>query len=609
MYYNVFGEKVSKARYKEMLEAQKRRREIIAARLSRRDMIRMGLLTSAGYLIPVKGLSARADGGPIPVGQPASIQERRDRCEFEPFDEPLHISHIKRPVRRLRPEPTVTPNSEDGEGRQIPHQAFNLFPPQKFYEIHQRVARVRIHQDLPVQTLWGFDGMVPGPTYVARYGEPILVRNFNDLPPEGQNGGFGLPSVTTHLHNGHTPSESDGNPCDFFERGQFYDQHYPNALAGVLSTHRSQGGDVNESLSTLWYHDHRVDHTSQNIYKGLYGFYLLFNQFDTGDEETGFHLPSFPEFDIRMDFTDKVLDEDCQIFFDLMNLDGILGDVFLVNGRVQPHLRVKPRRYRFRWLDAGPSRFYQLFFTDLRNPNQSIPFWHIANDGNLLPRPVQVTSARLGVSERHDIIMDFRPFAGKTIYLENRLKQVSGIGPVAPPNDLHAPGQGNLLVKIIVDDERVRDNSADPATMKFYDLPDKTETPRIQRTFGFKRLNGMWTINDRFMNCDQMRFRIKKNSAEHWVLMNLSGDWEHPIHIHLEEHQILSRQLDPVRPVEVSRKDVSRLQRNEHVRLFFRFRDFTGKYPLHCHNTVHEDHAMMLLWEVVDDDGDGKLVP
>src|SRR5262249_48944247 len=155
---------------------------------------------------------------------------------------------------------------------------------------------------------------------------------------------------------------------------------------------------------------------------------------------------------------------------------------------------------------------------------------------------------------------DFRPFAGKTIYLENRLKQLSGIGPVAPPDNILAPGQGNLLVKIIVDDDPVPDHSADPATMRFYNLPDKTETPRIQRTFGLKRLNGMWTVNDRFMNCDEMRFRIKKNSVEHWVLMNLSGDWEHPIHIHLEEHQILSRQLDPVSSVEVCRKDVSRLQ-------------------------------------------------
>ena len=49
-------------------------------------------------------------------------------------------------------------------------------------------------------------------------------------------------------------------------------------------------GDINESMSTLWYHDHRVDFTAQNVYKGLAGFYLLFNQFDTGDETTGFRL-------------------------------------------------------------------------------------------------------------------------------------------------------------------------------------------------------------------------------------------------------------------------------------------------------------------------------
>ena len=249
-----------------------------------------------------------------------------------------------------------------------------------------------------------------------------------------------------------------------------------------------------------------------------------------------------------------------------------------------------------------------MFFTNLDNLKQQIPFWHIANDGNLLPRPVQVTSARIGVAERHDVIIDFRPFRNKTIYLENRLKQSSGIGPEKPPNDLTDAGHGNLLLKIQVDGQTVRDDSADPAKMTFYNLPDKVETPRIQRTFGFKRANGMWTVNDQFMTCEEMRFHVKKNSAEHWVLMNLSGDWEHPVHIHLEEHQILSRQLQPVSPVEVSRKDVSRLQRNEHVRLFFRFRDFTGKYPMHCHNTIHEDHSMMVLWEV-DEDGDGKLVP
>src|SRR3989441_9186294 len=36
----------------------------------------------------------------------------------------------------------------------------------------------------------------------------------------------------------------------------------------------------------------------------------------------------------------------------------------------------------------------------------------------------------------------------------------------------------------------------------------------------------------------------------------------------------------------------------QQVTLFFRFRDFLGRYPMHCHNVVHEDHAMMLRWEL-----------
>ena len=102
-----------------------------------------------------------------------------------------------------------------------------------------------------------------------------------------------MPSVTTHLHNAHNPSESDGNPCDFYTTGHFCDQYYPNVLAGFNSDH-APNGDINESLSTLWYHDHRVDFTSQNTYKGLFGFYCLFNQFDTGNDDTGFRLPDFP---------------------------------------------------------------------------------------------------------------------------------------------------------------------------------------------------------------------------------------------------------------------------------------------------------------------------
>jgi FtsP/CotA-like multicopper oxidase with cupredoxin domain len=566
------------------------RQEIIKAGLSRRELFKMGLLTGAGYLVVKSGLSARADG--VCTSPPTRA-----------FIEPLPILPVKQPVTSLSPAPTVCPNTATNpanglpfEGRTRCHQAFTQFPPQKLYQVVQQAAQVSMSPDLPLQTIWGFDGISPGPIYVARYGQPILVRNVNNLP--SNNGGFGINSVTTHLHNGHTPSESDGFPCDFFANGQYYDQHYPNVLAGFASTH-PPNGDINESMSTLWYHDHRVDFTAQNVYKGLAGFFLLFNQFDTGDETTGFHLPS-GEFDIPMLFADRCFDPTTQLlFFDLFNLDGILGDKFLVNGKIQPFLHVRPRRYRFRWLDSGPSRFYQFFITDLNNLSAHNMFWQIANDGNLLPQPVQVESVRLGVAERADVIIDFSQYAGKTIYLENRLEQTDGRGPTG---NILSAGQGNLLLKIIVDLPAVADNSVDPATRpQFYALPDSTAQPRVTRTFKFERDNGMWAINGQFMDCNTVRFTVQQNTVEKWILQNSSGGWQHPIHIHFEEFQILSINGQPPSSsplVQTGRKDVVRLEFNTQVELFFRFRDFLGRYPMHCHNVVHEDHAMMLRWEI-----------
>ena len=578
------------------LKAFDNRQEIIKAGLSRRDLLKLGILTGAGCL--VDGFTSR---GAIAASPPT-----RAFVDLLPT-----VRDGTMPVQSaltLNPAPTAAPNTAAGEGRTITHQAFNQFPAQKFYGVTQKAGQVLVSPDLPAQTLWGFAVgtpdmnnpiTVPGPLYVAHYGEPIIVRNFNRLPPAGQNGGFGLPSVTTHLHNGHTPSESDGNPCDFFEIGQFYDQHYPNVLAGINSTHPGTG-DINEAMSTLWYHDHRVDFTAQNVYKGLAGFYTLFNQFDTGDELTGFHLPSFPQFDIHMMFADKVFDSRTGLLaFDLFNLDGILGDRFTVNGKIQPVLHVSPRRYRFRWLDAGPSRFYQFFLTDLNNLGAHNLFWQISTDGNLRPTPTQVESVRISVAERADVIIDFTPFAGKTLYLENRLQQNDGRGPT--DHVIKPAGQGDRVLQIVVDGPQVADNSGNPATMTFYSLPDATATPRVSRTFVFDNSGPGWQINDRSFDCNQVRFTVQQNSVEKWTLVNGGGNWEHPIHIHFEEFQTLSingRAPTDSPLVNTGRKDVLRLEADATAVLFFRFRDFLGKYPLHCHNTVHEDHAMMLRWDI-----------
>jgi FtsP/CotA-like multicopper oxidase with cupredoxin domain len=630
-----------------MLNAFKNRQELIAAGLtSRRDLLKMGLLTASGMLLAKGGLSARAQTALSPTSKsPGSFNlcvpgNQAASPPTRAFIEPLPVMPVAQTVRvsSLSPAPTIAPNTAGGEVRAASHQAPLLnpsmfpFPPPRVYQVRQHAINAVQSPDLPTQTIWGFDdgthATSPGPTYRANYGVPQLVRNINALPPVNMNGGFGIPSVTTHLHNGHTPSESDGNPCDFYPSGNFCDQYYPNVLAGFNSDH-FPAGDINESLSTLWYHDHRVDFTSQNTYKGLLGFYCLFNQFDTGDESTGFHLPSFPQFDIQLAFADKVYDPSSGLLsFDLFNLDGILGDKFLVNGKIQPFFDVQPRRYRFRLLDTGPSRFYEFFLTDPNNMGGNNQFFVIANDGNLLPAPVTVDRVRIGVAERVDIIIDFKNFAGKTIYLENRLRQINGMGPVPPQgflpgqvecsdafgnllSDTVPAGQGNLLLQFRVSGKSVSDGSINPATdhVAFYQLPDTTATPRVTRTFKFDRLNGQWSINGQFMDCNHFRFTVEQNSVENWILFNATGDWTHPIHIHLEEHQILSRnRFPPPLAVERSRKDVTQLHQNERVLLFFRFRDWLGKYPIHCHNVIHEDHAMMGLWNV-QPQGDTVLVP
>jgi FtsP/CotA-like multicopper oxidase with cupredoxin domain len=604
--------KKDRTKEKQRQVAARNRRELIAQGFSRRDLLKMGLLTTAGMLIPKVGLSSR----PLTA---AGFRDDTPQSRFtRSFIEDMPRLSIKQPLTTLTgPPPQAAPNTAGGESRTIAHQAFAQFPPQKFYEMHQKAFLAKSSPDfVQPTTLWGFDGIFPGPLLVARYGEPILVRQFNELPV--QNNGFGINSTTTHLHNGHTPSESDGFPCYFNPSGKFYDHHYPNVLAGINSTHPGTG-DIRESMHSLWYHDHRMDFTSQNVYKGLAGMYNLFHPensaYDTGNENTGFRLPSFPDYDINMVFNDAVYDAQTdQLAFDLFNLDGILGDKMQVNGKVQPVLHVSPRRYRFRWLNMGPSRFYQLSLLDPTN-NTSKPIWQISTDGNLLRKPVQVPNGcRISVAERVDVIVDFTGLQGKTFYIENRLEQTDGRGPTG---NVFNPGQGPRILKIVVDGPVVADNSINPATIPanqavyFYDFPDTNQVPVVTRTFKFERNNGQWAVNGKFADCAENRFTIKRNTAEKWIWQNSSGGWQHPIHMHFEEFQTLK--INGAAPsasgiIQAGRKDVLRLEHNMTGELFFRFRDFVGRYPIHCHNVVHEDHAMMVLLNI-DDVGDTNPNP
>jgi FtsP/CotA-like multicopper oxidase with cupredoxin domain len=624
------------------LTAQRNRQEIIKAQLSRREMVRLGLLTAGGTLAIKKGLSARAfaDDGSLtfvkgvdgPPSPPIS----------KPWLQPMPILTLKKDVDPFDPVqmPGGPPDGTtviDGASKRVNHEYCSFdpetnsyggqFAPKKFYRLDLREVQARLHPSYGPTTIWGFDGETPGPLIQARYGEPVMVRYQNSLPSVKVRQNFGIAEMATHLHNGHTPTESDGDPSDFCNSindtgplmvdpnnpmkkipvnpGGFKDQHYPNVYAGFVARNDSIG-DPTEALGSMWYHDHHQDFTAQNVYKGMFGCYNLFDALDTGNETTGLRLPS-GKYDIPVFFNDFLLDRDFQLVFDLFDLDGILGDRFTANGAIQPFLNVDKRRYRLRLYNPGPSRWYEFALYDGTN---FLPFWQISTDGNLLPQAVQVNSVRLSVAERVDVIVDFSKIAASRLYLVNRLEQVNGRGPTGK---VLTPGTPIVQINV---GGTAPDFSRDPTVggpFALRPLPDpdfKALQARAAkaktRTWKFERGNGAWQVNGRFYDPDVVNASVHQESEEVWVFQNPGGGWRHPIHGHFEEVRVLTVDGTAVQPnkqvdgtINYARRDVIALNDNNEVRVFMRFRDMKGRYVMHCHNVVHEDHAMMIRFDIV----------
>ena len=77
------------------------------------------------------------------------------------------------------------------------------------------------------------------------------------------------------------------------------------------------------------------------------------------------------------------------------------------------------------------------------------------------------------------------------------------------------------------------------------------------------------------------------------------------MHLHQEEHRTVMRNSrdvtggDPAHPDDRSREDSIGVDPGESVIIYRGFRDFVGPYVVHCHNLIHEDHAMMFAWEII----------
>ncbi|RJG12370.1 copper oxidase [Pseudomonas cavernicola] len=516
--------------------------------------------------------------------------------------------------------------------------------------------RPRFHPGLPDQgplALWTFNGTLPPKLLIGRYHESILFRHHNRLPVDPtQNGGFGIHTLSTHEHNGHHGAENDGFTGAFFFPGQFYDYHYPICHGGYFSFNLEAtdsrcgspndaggidklAGDFRETMSTHWFHDHMFSFTAQNVYKGNAGMFNIYSSLDRGNEEindgVNLRLPSGRDksfgnldFDVNLMLADKAWDGDGQLAMNIFDFDGFLGDVMTVNLVYKPYFEVERRKYRFRILNGAVARFFKIALSD------ASPLIMIANDGNLLPSPVVLTELdELGIAERYDIVIDFSRYrVGDKVWMVNLAEHENGRKPHEDLSLREAlsgissdPCVGKFFEFRIVRDPARPDVSRVPAVL--CPNPDLSRIPvAAKRIFEFGRgakqttsdpvssFFGPWGIktNGRDMlaaDFGRISAAPRFGTREIWTLRNGGGGWDHPIHIHFEEGQILARdgKLSNVPAWERGRKDVYRLRPGGSVTITMQFRDFGGMFMEHCHNTTHEDNAMLLRWEINDAGG------
>ncbi|WP_088347934.1 MULTISPECIES: multicopper oxidase domain-containing protein [Rhodomicrobium] len=573
-------------------------------------------------------------------------------------------------------------------GPYFAHQRWDEYLPQVGYvsALGQIAPNMRFHPNMPAQgpnAVWSYNtvaagtnpyttrGTLPAPLLKIRYGEPVLHRIYNALPTDrALNGGFGRNETAVHNHNAHNGSGSDGAQNAHFFPGQFYDYHWGTCLArsDTINTAatdlRASGiddngmpvpiaGDFRELQGTLWFHDHRFFFTAENVYKGNMGMLNYYSGPDRGNEEIedgiNLRLPSgrlLPwgnlDFDVNLVVSDFATDPHGQLFFDIFDTDGFLGDNLLVNQTWAPSMDVMPRKYRFRVLNACMSRFIKLSLVN--QSGVSVPVQVVGNDGNLLVNPVSVTALDTqGVAERFDVIVDFSRFrVGDKLMLVNHLEHNDGRGPKGVVSIADAlkgksndPAVGPIMQFVIANSVPSVDVPGYTYTLANMgaNLPRvplvltqqiPVVTPTRSRTIEFTRGGGgndgclpdcderenfPWTVkvngqDAHYLNANRISLVFPQpGDIEHITLKNGGGGWDHPIHLHFEEGVTLSRSTGALAATErLARKDVWRLGPGASVTFQVQFGEFGGAYVSHCHNTVHEDFAMLLRYQLLKTD-------
>jgi spore coat protein A, manganese oxidase len=441
--------------------------------------------------------------------------------------------------------------------------------------------------------MWTYAGDFPGPTIRRRAGQRTKVTFTHELPPDAGE-------LSVHLHGGHSRSKFDGQPGGLTRSHRR--SYYCDIPQGL--SRKQSGNDVliepgerrtyvydlkedgrPERAAFQWYHDHRLDHTARNVWRGLAGMWIIDDGFDDS-----LPLPNGDR-DIPLMISERSFDRDNQLTDPFTNRlppnDGVLGEIVLLNGAYLPHHRVDARRYRLRILNASHFRSYNVALS------HGLPLIQIATESGLMPKPVKRHSILLGPAERAELIADFGGVAGEKVELRSvprpRRERALGTQPFLGP-----------LMQFRVG-ERLPDHTRVPRKLRPLPRWAKHASETVDRRWEITIGGGFttkWLINGRTFNPARADAFPVIGTTETWEFTN-STAVAHLIHLHHTDWYLLSRNGRPPPPWEDCLKETFFLDPHETIVVAGHFSDYLGKYVIHCHMLDHEDHGLMTQFEVV----------
>lgn len=381
-----------------------------------------------------------------------------------------------------------------------------------------------------------YNGKYIADTWDVKGGDTIRVHLKNNITEP----------TNLHFHGSHvSPKGNSDNVLLNIKPGETFDYQYD------LPKDHPAG--------LYWYHPHRHEFTDDQVASGMLGAVRIRGEVD--------ELPGIKG------LSEKQLVLTTQ---DPANSSAINR---LVNNQVNPTLYVRPfETTRLEIFNASSDDFYNLAI-----PGHKLNI--ISRDGNTMSQVESVDNEVMAPGQRVQILFkaglsgeftvkSLEYNAGSFTYPESDFMKIKVAGlPVIP----------RQLPTKLIPHEDMRTNKIDNVrTLTFSE--------------GGTSQNTTFLLDGKEFDPNRVDQLITLGTTEEWRLVNKSVD-THPFHIHVNPFQVISVNGQPVDNFGYS--DTFPVPAGGEVVMRTKYKDFDGKFVLHCHILFHEDHGMMQLVEII----------